>query len=154
MPKGIYRRPPWPNPIERIESRIERIPIAGCWIFMGSGTDSYGNLRMHGAMGYMSAHRFSYLAYRGPIPEGLCVLHRCDVRRCVNPEHLFLGTQKENLQDMSRKGRAPNPMKSKTHCPQGHEYSGVAKSGQRICAICMRDSSRRWKIKQRERNGY
>jgi hypothetical protein len=54
----------------------------------------------------VSAHRVSWMAFRGPIPDGMCVLHTCDIRLCVNPDHLFLGTQSENMRDMRKKGRA------------------------------------------------
>ena len=50
--------------------------------------------------------RVAWELFRGPIPEGLCVLHTCDVRHCVNPDHLFLGTKRDNSDDMIRKGRA------------------------------------------------
>lgn len=53
----------------------------------------------------MYAHRASWELHNGPVPEGLMVLHHCDVRNCVNPEHLFLGTNKDNLEDCARKGR-------------------------------------------------
>jgi hypothetical protein len=51
------------------------------------------------------AHRFSWVLHNGPIPDDLCVLHRCDVPRCIRPDHLFLGTRRENVHDMSAKGR-------------------------------------------------
>lgn len=64
-------------------------------------------MRVEGDFGSMSmrAHRVSYLAFRGEIPEGMSVLHHCDTPRCVNPDHLFCGFQAGNVRDMRQKGR-------------------------------------------------
>ena len=62
----------------------------------------------------MYAHRVAWMLAHGPIPRGMNVLHRCDVPRCVNPDHLFLGTQHDNVRDMIAKGRARFPLVSPT----------------------------------------
>lgn len=93
---------------DRLYSSIERLPWSGCWIWTKStGTHGYGDGR-YNQKGYL-AHRLSYEMHKGPIPAGLQVCHRCDVRPCVNPEHLFLGTNLENIQDSQAKGRRTGP---------------------------------------------
>lgn len=85
---------------EKIELYSEKIPESGCWIWLASVREGgYGQFRG------MNAHRASYIANKGEIQNNLHVLHRCDVRCCVNPNHLFLGTRQDNMSDMTRKCR-------------------------------------------------
>lgn len=86
------------------------------------------------------AHRYVYEQANGEIPEGINVCHKCDNRWCINPNHLFLGTQSENMQDASAKGRIQAPRLAKTHCKRGHEFNeentAYQTSGARKCRAC------------------
>lgn len=76
----------------------------GCHIWTGATAGGgYGATSFEGWQ--QPAHRVSWKLFKGPIPKGLWVLHRCDVRACVNPEHLFLGTRQDNMDDMKAKER-------------------------------------------------
>lgn len=100
----------------------------GCWEWTSAfGQGGYGKLTANSQQ--RSAHRVSYEIHHGPIGDGLCVLHRCDNKSCVNPGHLFLGTKSENTRDMYAKGRHRGS--SDTHCNKGHERSvhGVKRMG-------------------------
>ncbi len=90
---------------ERFLQKVEKIEH-GCWIWKASkNSRGYGSINS-GTRGTCGAHRISFELFKGPIPHGLCVLHRCDVRACVNPDHLFIGDHKANTADMISKGRA------------------------------------------------
>lgn len=92
----------YPPTIERLLSRIEH--VNECWIYTGAkGSQGYGKLSHNGKA--MDAHRVSWLVHNGDIPVGIVVMHICDVKACVNPTHLKLGTQADNIKDMHTKRR-------------------------------------------------
>lgn len=114
----------------------------GCWNWLHSKAGEYARFRQ----GY--AHRFSYELYKGPISDGLVVDHVCRNTMRVNPDHLQIVTQKENIRlGFKRLGRVNGWWhKLKTHCPKGHEYSVENtynnKKGSRVCRTCMRELMR------------
>jgi len=97
--------------IERVLDKIVAIPFSGCWIFMGATNDfGYGVVGAGGrGVSNDRAHRITYKHFKGEIPNGMFVCHSCDVPSCCNPEHLFLGTPKDNVDDMVKKKRNSKP---------------------------------------------
>jgi len=81
---------------------------SGCWLWVGAHWEEYGQMTIERC--HVKAHHVSWMLYRGPLPEDpdICILHTCDIRPCVNPDHLFLGTRVDNMQDAARKGRIAN----------------------------------------------
>lgn len=83
-------------------------PNSGCLLWLGAANKwGYGYVVIKGRT--LRAHRVSWEAHNGLIPDGMMVCHKCDVRLCINPGHLFLGTHNENMADMKRKGRVRSP---------------------------------------------
>lgn len=93
--------------LQKWERRYIPEPMSGCHLWLRYlNSAGYGQTRIGGRAGRnILAHRLAWQMFRGPIPEGLGVLHSCDNPCCVNPDHLFVGDQADNMEDMSRKGR-------------------------------------------------
>lgn len=98
---------------ERFYNFISPEPNSGCWLWLGPLSGSgYGRMTINKKG--VQAHRVAWEINNGKIPDGLFACHTCDVRCCVNPAHLFLGTQSDNLQDMVNKKR-DNPRRGERH---------------------------------------
>lgn len=98
--------------LKRFTEKFEAVTESGCWIWTAaSHPTGYGRFGITSTR-VEFAHRAAWLLFRGPIPAGMEVCHKCDVRMCVNPAHLFVGTRADNMRDASRKGRVKLPPQS------------------------------------------
>lgn len=90
---------------ERFDAKYRIDQISGCWLWIASRHRlGYGNIGVRPSIS-APAHRVSWELHVGPIPNGLHVLHKCDVRNCVNPGHLYLGTHQDNMRDRNSRNR-------------------------------------------------
>lgn len=109
MPVGVYQRTEL-SPADRFRRRPLVKTATGCTLWAGAKNKGYGVIWSgSGRSTNLLAHRVSWELHNGPIPDGLCVCHKCDTPACVNPEHLFLGTKADNNADRDRKGRGVPP---------------------------------------------
>lgn len=140
--------------IVRFWGRVNK--TATCWLWLGAPTpDGYGRLFDKGFN--WAVHRWAYARLVGSIPDGMWVLHKCDVRACVNPDHLYLGTVLENNRDTTNRGRHAEALK--IQCPRGHEYDATNTISQRgrngklwrQCRICRNQGFRDLRKRRRER---
>lgn len=142
--------------VERFLAKVQKTET--CWLWTGYVMpNGYGKVGVPKTRRVVLAHRRAFELFRGYSPSGV-VMHTCDNRRCVNPDHLVEGTQEDNLRDMAAKGRGFH--QRKTHCPQGHSYdvantvwSTHPDSGRRFrqCRTCSTGYKRAWEAKHRDR---
>ena len=125
---------------ERLQRRLVR--RGDCLEWTGyTRAFGYGQLMVDGKC--VGTHRVAWTLANGPIPDGICVLHRCDNPPCCEPAHLFLGTAADNTADMIAKGRHRSPP-IKSHCKRGHPYDEANTyvppgGGRRFCRTCHRE---------------
>jgi hypothetical protein len=131
------------NSLEQVLAKT-KASANGCLEYQGRiAKDGYGQASyLHRPW---VVHRLVYFFLHGPLPDELVVRHKCDNRKCVRPEHLVLGTHKDNSRDMNERGR--NAFSNRTHCKRGHPYDDEntyrTKDGRRNCKAC-------WKIYKRK----
>lgn len=159
--------------LERLQAKfLKKVrKTKGCWWWTaGESSGGYGSLSFGGKP--QKAHRVSFTLFKGPIENGLLVCHSCDNKLCVNPEHLWLGTDKDNTMDSIKKGRHKNQnykhlirrfseagwkassekFKKMRFCKRGHEFTKentwVSKIGGRNCKACAKMNHRLWWIEK------
>jgi hypothetical protein len=116
------------------------VKTSGCWTWSGCVNEhGYGIIGGENSRDNVLAHRLSWMIHFGPIPDGLFVCHRCDNPPCVRPDHLFVGTNTDNIRDASAKGRMKHIPKQ--FCKRGHEFTSentYVWRGHRQCRECGR----------------
>lgn len=130
--------------LERFFDKVQPEPNSGCWLWDGATNSAgYGHFRCKGRV--QSAYRVIFEHEKGPIPKDLEIDHLCNVRCCVNPDHLEVVTRLENCRRSWERGRRPgaNPT---SHCPKGHPYAGdnlaFNNRDQKYCLQCKREKDR------------
>jgi hypothetical protein len=137
--------------LERLLSFVDSSDPDACWEWRGNRhQQGYGFIKVNPRN--LLAHRVSYELHVGPIPGGMVVCHQCDNPPCINPAHLRVGTQADNMRESVERGRHANA--GKTHCLRGHPRTPENLSGtgsHRKCKICARASDRKSKARRKAR---
>lgn len=144
--------------IDRIKKACQL--VNGCWLKIGVRPSRYGSFRISGRL--TRAHRASWEAHFGPIPDGLYVCHRCNNKPCCNPKHLYLATHQQNLIDAGRDGLLPGALRPRgatlinsmrTECKSGHPFTPentyTYPSGKRACKACRLDRQHKYMDRNR-----
>jgi hypothetical protein len=150
----------WASVPSRFWKKVARAGANECWEWLGSkDADGYGHIGAFcpwgGKYRPLPAPMVSYILHFGRYDRPLVVMHKCDNPGCVNPAHLRVGTQLENVQDAAAKDRLTAGLynRVKTHCPHGHPYSGdnliVRADGSRQCRACRNRITRAYQARLR-----
>lgn len=130
--------------MKRFWDKVDK--TASCWNWNASTNEKgYGLFRFNGKTS--KAHRVSWILTNGDIDATLVIDHKCKNRKCVNPNHLDLVTQKENI-FIGLSGKINNAQSKKIKCPQGHKYTRTTKNGYRLCGKCRSEQT----IKSKNKN--
>ncbi len=125
---------------ERFWKRVHPVPFSGCWLWVGTNRRGYARMSIGGKD--RSVMRWALPILGRTVMAEQVLRHTCDVVECVNPAHLIVGTQDENIRDRDERGR--HAARRVTHCPRGHSYEehGSRRGHSRYCKKCSRDTAR------------
>lgn len=131
--------------LSRISSKY-KIDENGCWIWQaGMYGCGYGKFSLNGKN--TNAHRASFIIHNGSFDFSKMVLHKCDVKKCINPDHLYIGDKSQNAKDAYNRGQLVSWGSKKTHCKNGHEFSlkntKYTKKKRRRCLECAKIRSKK-----------